>query len=49
MTISKLHIFIGLAIGLPLIIFILSSIIKNEINNKLTQIEVNIPKITRTQ
>lgn len=50
MIFSKKYIFyIGLSfiIILPLFIIIVSSIIKNEINQKLTQVEINIPKITR--
>lgn len=50
MTLSKkniLYIFLALIILLPILFIIFSSIIKNEINHKLAQVEINIPKLTR--
>lgn len=50
MTLSKKSIFyilITLIIGLPIFIIFLTTIIKNEINHKLSQVEINIPKMTR--
>lgn len=50
MSFSKKNIFYittSLIVIIPLVIIILSSVIKNEINNKLNQVEINIPKISR--